>query len=281
MPAANRTGKHKIAYQGRPPAAAAPAAASRATSVAVSNPRPNSNPTRYTCHGAWTALVVVVRRSRRAVRRSVRVFVLAPGAGLLGPGLRRSIEEERVVWRNERVWRHDRVRVVHASVIAREGDPARALAQAVLELGSNLAPPPLEPLRRVLDHRLDLGDLFRLLGREGESEVEGELHPVRRNVRELPSHSPLVGDEPIDRRAREADQRHVALVQMHTRGVELIPQVRTPGAGAELVIGPVHDVVGEQLRAPVKELCERLLPVLGVELVLLLHRNPGKLTPLF
>src|SRR5438105_6389240 len=67
---------------------------------------------------------------------------------------------------------------------------------------------------------------------------------------------------------------------MDARGVELIAQVRTAGAGTELVIGPEHDVVGEELRAPVEELGERLLPVLGVELVLLLHWNPGKLTPL-
>src|SRR5437588_6373245 len=67
---------------------------------------------------------------------------------------------------------------------------------------------------------------------------------------------------------------------MDARGVELIAQVRTPGAGAELVIGPEHDVVGEELRAPVEELGERFLPVLGVELVLLLHRDPGKLTSL-
>ena len=50
---------------------------------------------------------------------------------------------------------------------------------------------------------------------------------------------------------------------------------------AALVIGAEHDVVGEKLRAPVEELGERLLPVLGVELVLLLHGNPRKLTSLF
>jgi hypothetical protein len=70
------------------------------------------------------------------------------------------------------------------------------------------------------------------------------------------------------------------VVEMHARAVELIPQARAAGAGAELVIGAEHDVVGEQLRAPVEELGERLLPVLGVELVFLLHRNPGKLTAL-
>src|ERR1700693_1521369 len=67
---------------------------------------------------------------------------------------------------------------------------------------------------------------------------------------------------------------------MHARGVELIPQARTTGAGAELVIRAEHDVVGEQLRAPVEQLGECLLPVLGVEFVLLLPGNPGKLTAL-
>src|SRR5438270_4347754 len=67
---------------------------------------------------------------------------------------------------------------------------------------------------------------------------------------------------------------------MDARSVELIAQVRTPWAGAELVIGPEHDVVGKELRAAVEELGERPLPVLGVELVLLLHRDPGKLTSL-
>src|SRR5215218_8364749 len=67
---------------------------------------------------------------------------------------------------------------------------------------------------------------------------------------------------------------------MHPGGVELIPEVRTSGAGPARVIGTEHDVVGEELGAPVEELGERLLPVLGVELVLLLNRNPGKLTPL-
>src|SRR2546421_9316188 len=67
---------------------------------------------------------------------------------------------------------------------------------------------------------------------------------------------------------------------MDARGVELVAQVRTTGAGAAFVIGPEHDVVGKELRAAVEELGERPLPVLGVELVLLLDGNPGKLTSL-
>ena len=50
-----------------------------------------------------------------------------------------------MVRRDERIGRHHRIGVVNGSVLAREGDEARALAQAVLELGSDVAPPVLEP----------------------------------------------------------------------------------------------------------------------------------------
>src|SRR2546423_2152717 len=67
---------------------------------------------------------------------------------------------------------------------------------------------------------------------------------------------------------------------MHERAVEPVAQVGAAGAGAERVVGAEHDVVREQLRAPVEELGERLLAVLGVELVLLLDRDPGESEPL-
>src|SRR5207244_7759581 len=46
---------------------------------------------------------------------------------------------------------------------------------------------------------------------------------------------------------------------------------------AERVVGAEHDVVGAQLRAPLEELGQGLLAVLGVELVLLLDRDPGEI----
>ena len=57
MPAVNSTGRHKMAYHGRPAAALVPASTSSATSVAVSKPRPNRTPTGYICHDAVTDLV--------------------------------------------------------------------------------------------------------------------------------------------------------------------------------------------------------------------------------
>src|SRR5262249_39881292 len=52
------------------------------------------------------------------------------------------------------------------------------------------------------------------------------------------------------------------------------------GTGAVLVGGPEQEVVGEKLRAVLEQLRERLLALLGVELVFLLDRYPGKLEPL-
>jgi len=60
---------------------------------------------------------------------SVRVLVLPPGPGLGGLGFRRSLEQEAVVRRDKRVGRHHRVGVIDGPVLAREGNPARALAQ--------------------------------------------------------------------------------------------------------------------------------------------------------
>src|SRR5215213_2196781 len=67
---------------------------------------------------------------------------------------------------------------------------------------------------------------------------------------------------------------------MHASGVELIAEVGTPGAGADLVTGTEHDVVSEELRAAVEEIGEGLLAVLRVELVLLLDPDPWQPTPL-
>src|ERR671921_216461 len=126
-----------------------------------------------------------VRRARRAVRppaRSGRVLVLAPGARLVEPALRGAVEQERVVRRDERIGRRHGVRVVDRPVFAREGDEARVLAQAILELGSDLPAPVLEPPGWAREHLLELGDLFCLLGRQGEPEIEGEVRPVGRDV---------------------------------------------------------------------------------------------------
>src|SRR3954470_11026198 len=74
---------------------------------------------------------------------SVRVLVLAPGAEVVHGSLRRPLQQERVVWRDERIGGRHRVRVVDGPVVPRERDPARCLAQPVLELRANLPAPVL------------------------------------------------------------------------------------------------------------------------------------------
>src|SRR5918994_6307668 len=76
---------------------------------------------------------------------SVRVLVLAPGAGLLRLRLRRPLEQHVEVGSDERIGRHHRVGVVDGPVLARERDVTRAFAEAVLELRADLLRPFLEP----------------------------------------------------------------------------------------------------------------------------------------
>jgi hypothetical protein len=46
----------------------------------------------------------------------------------------------------------------------------------------------------------------------------------------LPGHPLLVGDQPLDRCPREADQRHIAVIQVDERAVQPVSQVRAPWA---------------------------------------------------
>src|SRR5438105_15947311 len=99
----------------------------RGTAAAASASAQARSPSRRpsACHSSPTA--------------SVRVLVLPPSKGLGGLGLRRSLEQEAEIARDERVGRRHGVRVVDGPVLAREGDPARVLAQTVLQLSPNLA----------------------------------------------------------------------------------------------------------------------------------------------
>ena len=78
--------------------------------------------------------------------------------------------------------------------------------------------------------------LLRLLLGHRKAEVEGEAGVVGGDVGELPAHPPLVGGQPLGRRPREAEQRHVAVVQVDERAVEPV-DVGAAGAGAERVVG--------------------------------------------
>src|SRR5207245_5184589 len=107
------------------------------------------------------------------------------------------------------------VGVVDGSVLPREGDPARVLAQTVLQLCPDLARPLLEPVRRLVDHLLDLGNLLRLLLGQGEAEVEREVAVVGGDVGKLPAHPLLVRRQALHRRARKTDRKSTRLNSSH------------------------------------------------------------------
>src|SRR6266536_5475789 len=65
-------------------------------------------------------------------------------------------------------------------------------------------------------------------------------------------------------------------MQVREQAVDAVGHRRT-GRAAGLVAGAEHEVVDEQLRAPVEELAKWLLAVVRVEAVLLLHPHPGQL----
>ena len=70
-------------------------------------------------------------------------------------------------------------------------------------------------------------------------------------------------------------------VEVGDDAVEVIGDERAAGASGILLVDPEpeaeHEVVDEQLGAPFEELVQRLLPVGGLEDVLLLDRDPGEL----
>jgi hypothetical protein len=88
-----------------------------------------------------------------------------------------------------------------------------------------------------------------------------------------------VGEQLLDRCARDADHRHVARLEVGEYAVEAVGGQRAGGASG-LVVGAEHEVVNHELRAAVKQLRERSGPVGGLERVLLLDRHPRKLPAL-
>src|SRR5437660_11778809 len=54
---------------------------------------------------------------------------------------------------------------------------------------------------------------------------------------------------------------------------------RRAGRTAGGVVGPKHEVVDEELRAPSEEVCDRGAPLVGLESILLVDSNPRQFLP--
>ena len=94
-------------------------------------------------------------------------------------------------------------------------------------------------------------------------DAQGNVHPIRR----LYACSFASG-------ARDtADERDVVVRQVHGEAVEPVRD-RRAGRAPRRVVGPEHEVVDEELRAPLEEVRQRGAPLVGVEPILLCRSGP-------
>src|SRR5262245_12203015 len=76
-----------------------------------------------------------------------------------------------------------------------------------------------------------------------------------------------------ERRPRHRPKHDVVVRQMDDEAVEPVRD-RRAGRAPRLVIGPEHEVVDEELRAPSEEVFKQGAPFVGVEPILLVDANP-------
>src|SRR5208283_4623419 len=116
-----------------------------------------------------------------------------------------------------------------------------------------------------------------LLG-DRDVEIEVEVAAKRGGPGKRPPHPPLIRLQLRERRPRHRRKRDVAVRQMDGEAVEPVSDHRA-GRTPRRVVGPEHEVVDEELRAPSKEVCQRGAPLVGVESILLVDPNPRQFLP--
>ena len=105
---------------------------------------------------------------------------------------------------------------------------------------------------------LDDSRLLLFLG-ERRLEVVVEVAPERRRPGEAEAHPPLERLQLRERRARDRPEHHVVVGQVDDEPVEAVRD-RRAGRTPRRVVGPEHEVVDEELRAPSEEVCSEALP---------------------
>src|SRR5436309_9654344 len=178
-----------------------------------------------------------------------------------------------------------RIGVVDDAVLERERAHARRLARIRCNVGSDRGRHFDDwTLRTLLRRRAKSlwaevvhGDSRPLLLlRVARLEVVVEVAPERRCPGEAPTHPALVRLQLRDRRARDGSEGNVVVGQVDHRAVEAIGN-RGTRRTAGRVVGPEHEVVDEELRAPSEEVCQRGAPFIGLESVLLVDPDPWQL----
>src|SRR5207247_2312718 len=112
-----------------------------------------------------------------------------------------------------------------------------------------------------------------LLLRVGCLEVVVEVASERRCPGEAPTHPALERPQLRNRRARDRSEGDVVIGQVDDGAVEAIGN-RRAGRTPRRVVGPEHEVVDEELRAPPEEVRQRGAPLVGLESVLLVDPDP-------
>ena len=123
------------------------------------------------------------------------------------------------------------------------------------------------------------GTLALLLRGERDVDVEVEVAAERRCPGKRPAHPPPVRLEFGQRRPRHRPECHVVVGQVHDDAVKAVGDGRA-GRAPRRVVGPEHEVVDQQLRAPAEQVRQRGPASIGVEAIGLVDPDPRQLLAL-
>ena len=132
-------------------------------------------------------------------------------------------------------------------------------------------------LNALLKHYVGRPSALLLLG-DRDIEVEVEVAAEGGGPGKRPPHPPLVRLQLHERRQRHRRKRDVVVAEVDGEAVEPVGN-RRAGCTPRRVVGPEHEVVEEELRAPSEELCQRGAPLVGLESILLVDANPRQVLP--
>src|SRR5579875_505923 len=119
------------------------------------------------------------------------------------------------------------------------------------------------------------GDLLR---RERHLVIEIEIAALGRDPGEAPTHAFPVGLYPGEGRARDGGESHVAMAEVNRDAVEIVGP-EGAGLAPRLPIRAEHEVIDDELGAPLEEIGEGDPARRPLEAVRLLHTLPGHRHP--
>src|SRR5882724_3023671 len=224
------------------------------------------------------------RHSRRSSALVVFVVAAPPEAGVVA-ALGRAVEPLIHAPEAVQAARIGGIGVVDDAVLEHERAHARPLAHVGGDVGSGHRREGdrtrgggvrlrVEHVAATLIIILDAAGALLRLGDRGV-EIEVEVAAERRCPGKRPRQPPLIRLQLRQRRPRHRPEHHVMVGQVNSEAVESVRDRRARRTPRH-VVGPEHEVVDEELRAPSEEVLERGVPFIGVEAVLLVDTDPGQ-----